>query len=471
MAMGGEPRQSPLAERGYYFTFSRMPTYGLAAWKQIVDCVREDDGNTVILWAAGGFRSKKFPDTWKYNEAHVNVRHDFLRELIDYCHTKNVRVLIGFTPFGYDGVNQMALTRPQWIATGPDGKPTAKFGYGSVGYNLCAARVDTQQFMLEYAREMIRDFYPNADGLLIESSDYAACHCKDCGVRYYEHEYRFVQAISSELWTANKDATILVYPHYFNGAEVPELGITAAKLPFDKRWSIFVTPHSAHPDAKLIGSARAAIWSDDAPARRTPAAIRDAVRRAREARCTGYLPSLEAFTYVPTEPEEGKQYLVGKRQTPFGFGWLKEGQMPYNELPVRVNRIAYRAYTFDADLSDAKFREILGQRLFGASATAEAVNDTLALQAIFAGERTWRQAAPITSPERVQEMTSTGELTDAKRAEYRATLEHLQALAKRYDGKTGALGELHRIAAWAAAQWSGENAALLAPRRERSAKP
>ena len=53
--------------------------------------------------------------------------------------------------------------------------------------------------MLEYAREMAFDFYPEADGLLIESSDYAICHCKDCGERFFEKEFEFVNVISEEM--------------------------------------------------------------------------------------------------------------------------------------------------------------------------------------------------------------------------------------------------------------------------------
>ena len=122
--------------------------------------------------------------------------------------------------------------------------------------------------MREYVREMVHDFYPNADGLLIESSDYAACHCKDCGVKFYDHEFRFVKDISEDVWAKNPDALIVVYPHYFTGAQVPGLGVTAGQQSFDPRWALFFTPHSAHPDAGLIRPARDAIWSDAAPARR-----------------------------------------------------------------------------------------------------------------------------------------------------------------------------------------------------------
>jgi hypothetical protein len=453
----------PFADRGYYLTLTRTPTFGLDAWKQTVDAVRADGGNLVIVWAAGGFRSAKFPDTWGHNADHANVQADFVRDLIDYAHGKRVRVLLGFTPFGYDGVNRMARAHPEWAAAGPDGKPVKPFGIHCWGRNLCPARKDTQAFMLDYAREMYLDFYPTADGLLIESSDYAACHCKDCGAKYYDNEFRFVKAISDAVWAKKKDATIVVYPHYFTGAEVPGLGVRAARQSFDPRWTVFYTPHSAHPDPGLTRTAKGAIWSDDAPARGTPAAIRAGARRARTERCSGYVPSFEAFSYVPAEPEEGQKYLVGKRRVPFGFGWLPEGRAPYAELPARVNRVAFREFARDPDLPDADFRVVLGKELFGSAATPGAVEDALALQGVLAAGRTWSQAAPLTDPDRVRAMAATGQLSAAKRAEYRATLDRVRGIAERYRGTDGPVADLHRVAAWVAGRWAGEAGTLLGP--------
>lgn len=462
-ANGDDSAPSPFAHRGYYFTFSRMPTYGLEEWKQIIDCVHADSGNTVILWIGGGFRSLRFPETWQYNQDHANVQSDFVKELIEYAHTKQVAVLLGFTPFGYDGVNQMSLTRPEWRATGPDGKTTARFGFHSWGYNLCPSREETQKFMREYLRELCLDFYPNADGLMIESSDYAVCHCKDCGTEFYRHEFRFVTEITAAVRENNPDAIVTVYPHYFTGAKVPGLPVTAARLPFDPRWTLFYTPHSAHPEASLTKKARGAIWSDAAVARETPAAIRAGVRRARDEGCTGYVPSFEVFTYIPTEPEEGQRDIVGKRRIPFGFGWLKERQIPYNELPARVNRVAFREYTRDPDLAEADFRISLGKELFGDAATVQAVDDALFLQKLFAADRLWVQPAPAVSPDRVRNMSLAGQLSERQRAEYREALMRVRAIESRTQDAGDAFAELHRVARWVSEQWTGEAERMLAP--------
>ncbi len=83
-----EEAKPDFEQRGYYITFMRMPTFGLEVWKKAVDCFASDEINLLILWMAGGFASKKFPITWKYNEDHENVRTNFAGELIDYAHQK-----------------------------------------------------------------------------------------------------------------------------------------------------------------------------------------------------------------------------------------------------------------------------------------------------------------------------------------------------------------------------------------------
>jgi hypothetical protein len=202
--------ESPFAWRGYYMTFMRMPQFGLEEWKQMINAIEEDRGNMVIIWMGGGFRSRKFPITSEYNAEHRNVRKDFGRELIDYAHAKKIKVLLALTPFGYDGVNQYPIEHHELKAVTKEGKAVGLWGMHSWGYNLCPAQPESQRFMLEYSREMLFDFYPNADGLMIESSDYAICHCPNCGEKFFENEFQFVRKISVELWARKPEAVISV---------------------------------------------------------------------------------------------------------------------------------------------------------------------------------------------------------------------------------------------------------------------
>src|SRR5678815_6197217 len=103
----------PFGTRGYYTTFMRSPTFGLPEWKQMIDCMHEDRANFIVLWTAGAFRSKKFPITWQYNADHKNVQQDFVRELIEYAHEQGIKVVLGFTPFAYDGTDQYPLEHPE----------------------------------------------------------------------------------------------------------------------------------------------------------------------------------------------------------------------------------------------------------------------------------------------------------------------------------------------------------------------
>ncbi|WZO97468.1 hypothetical protein EP7_004502 [Isosphaeraceae bacterium EP7] len=464
----GETRRAdgPFAMRGAYLTFMRMPTYDLADWKRIVDGIRDDGGNTLILWVAGGFRSEVAPITWAYNAEHENVRSDFVRALIDHAHARGIKVLLGFTPFGYDGVNRYALERPELKAIGKDGKAVAPFGIGCWGYNLCPSRPESQRFMLDYAREIVAR-YPNADGLMIESSDYAICHCIDCGERYFEKEFAFVRAISEEVWAKKPGDTVVVYPHYFSGADVPGLGMKAAKLPFDPRWTLMFTPHSAPPEPALIKQSVGSIWWDDSPARHGPREIRENARRARQAGMNGYIPSMEAFTFVATEAEEGQPWLKGRRQVPLGFGWLEPGEPPYDELPMRVNRIAYREFSRDPDLQLERFEEILGREVLGASTTSQASADLLEIQAVFFNERTWCQPSPLTSPDRLRAMKAQGTLTPSSKAVYRKALDRLDVIGRRTGAaESGGGRELHRIVRWVLDRWTPENRRLLDEARE-----
>ena len=75
----------------------------------------------MILWIGGGFKSRLLPITWQYNREHQNIRQAFVRSLIDDAHDRQIRVLLGFTRFSYDGVNQYPLEHPELKAIEKNG--------------------------------------------------------------------------------------------------------------------------------------------------------------------------------------------------------------------------------------------------------------------------------------------------------------------------------------------------------------
>jgi hypothetical protein len=455
--------------RGYYMTFMRMPAWGLAEWKEGLRCIEEDGGNTVILWMGGGFRSKKFPITWQYNAEHKNVREDFGRELIGEAHRRGIQVVLGFTPFGYDGVNQYAIEHPESKAKKADGSPVDAFGIHCWGWSLCPSQVEAQRFMLEYAREMVFDFYPEADGILLESSDYNVCRCKDCGPKYYEKEFEFVRRISDEVWARNAKATIMVYPHYFGGKRInpgSDVEAEGAKLPLDPRWTLFFTPHSAHLDRELVRQAGGSIFWNDAPSLGTPSGIRGGARKAKEFGVTGYLPSFEPFSYVMPREEFGAGG-AGKRVAQLGFDWMPRERMALDELPARVQGLAYREYSRNPELKDEEYRKILARQFLGgidARITAQEIesltDDLLFLQSCINFQRDWSWSSPLVDPEQYERKARDAKWRDTNRAEYQGRLEQLKKIAKVAEGRqgtsNGTILEMAKIAQFIVNRWSGK---------------
>ena len=446
------------AERGYYITFMRGTTFTLETWKDIFDAVHVDGGNLILLWMGGAFPSRKFPITWKYNIEHQNIRSNFAGELIDYAHSLGIRVLLCVTPFGYDGVNQYALEHPELKAISKEGNFTPAFGLGAWGFNLNPYRAESQQFMLEYTCELL-DFYPNADGLMLESSDYAVSHCNDCAKTYYEKEFQFVRKISVELWARKPDALIIVYPHYFSGAEVPGMGIHAAREQFDPRWGLFFTPHSTLLESDLMRQARCVLYWDSSPTFGNTKRIQAAAQRARAIGATGFVPSFEPWTYVLQGPDEGDQFMVDQRLSPFGFGWLETGMSPVHELLMRVDRLAYREFSCNPDLPFQDFRQVLSEELFSGNATPELLDDLLFLEESFFLDRTWVSVSAIASPDYVKGMIDLGRISPAMLSEYRSRRMRLAQIVRRYAiASSTVTQELCKTAQWILAQWQASPA-------------
>lgn len=437
------------AIRGYYTTFMRSPTFGLPEWKQMIDCMKDDGANFLILWTAGAFRSKEFPITWKYNSDHKNVQHDFVRELIDYAHTKQIRIVLGFTPFAYDGVNQYPLEHPELKATQKNGQPARFWGLHAWGYNLCPSQEGAQKFMRKYVREMFFDFYPNADGLLIESSDYAICYCAQCRGKFFDREFEFVRQISDEVWRVNPEAMILVYPRYFSTNAVPEFGVTGAKQKFDPRWSLSFTPHSAHIDDELAKQAKSSLYWNDGLTIGTPAKIRDGARTAREHGLTGYITSCEPFSCVDGPPGSNKP-----RQKPFHFEWLHDGEMPLNELLIRLNRIAYREYTTNPDLSEGMFRNVIGKEIFANRESERNVSDLLFLQDCWFHGADWFTPALFLRPAELKRIAAQQKWPTEKMQSYLTRVERLRDIEKRH-GNSGFTSEreMARVASLIVRKW------------------
>jgi hypothetical protein len=431
----------------YYLTFSRTPTLGLPEWCSAFDDFAADGIESVVLWIGGGFRSRKYPVTWRYNADHRNVQEDFVGALIDYAHSLGIRVLLGFTPFTYDGVNQFAFERPDLKALRSGGSLARMQGIHAWGYGLNPAKADAQHFMLEYARELCFEFYPNADGMLIESSDIDI----SSNERYYALEYEFVRQISEEMWAHNPAAQILVYPHYF-AAE-------AGPLPYDSRWTLNFTPHSAFLDARLIDMAGSTIYGDIGLMTRRPQDIRESVRTVIANGVDSYLASHEFFTYVPTHAESGEPDIVGRPLHPFGIDTLSRYVNPYGDPLVMVNRVALREFRDNPDLPHDEFRKRLGAAVFGDDRHVE---DLLYIHECVYRDRSFFVGGPMSDPTVVRNRLEQGRLALTDLERIAESLDKVPAIVERLVGASHpAAQRLRDHAAGIATAWDADSKQLV----------
>jgi hypothetical protein len=228
---------------------------------------------------------------------------------------------------------------------------------------------------------------------------------------------------------------------------VPGFDVTGSKQKFDPRWSLSFTPHSAHIDDDLVKQARSSLYWNDALTIGTPARISDGARTAKQRGVSGYITSCEPFSCIDGPPGSNKP-----RQKPFHFEWLRDGEMPLNELLIRVNRIAYREYTRNPDLTEAAFRATLGKDIFAGHANERNITDLLHLQDCWFNGADWFSVAPALNPAEVKRRAAWD--PPEKMWEHVARVERLREIANRY--KTSMQPnerEMTRIAALIVRKW------------------
>ncbi len=422
--------QEPFQYRGYYFILSRNPGYGLADYRRILDCMAADRANLLILWIGGGFPSKRFPETWDYNREHRNCVENFAGAAIDYAHQKGIGVLLGLTPFAYDGVNRYGLAHPELGATGADGKPAVTGGIHSMGRGLCPSKAAAREFMLVYCRELFDDFYPNAGGFFLEHSDYGTCQCKECaGGSGLRREWQFVEDLSRHVWEKNPAAIQMIYPQY------ADLGVE-----YDKRYIVFLAPHNMKGADKVRNPK--VLWNGYWD---TGAFFKNLCREAARAGYAGVIPSMENFTY----------------EHPYAFDtrWGPAGSAGWDDILVRVSRLSFREFAARPSQADDEFKNKVKAEFFDASAPSAGVDDLLALHRLLNRWESWTFRGGVASFPK--------EPVDLKKLDLKAryrlaseimpALREIQAIVDRYGKSPSATArEMVKIAAWILKGWEGK---------------
>jgi hypothetical protein len=157
---------------------------------------------------------------------------------------------------------------------------------------------------------------------------------------------------------------------------------------------------------------------------------------------------------VPTTPEAGEPWVVGRRHAPYGFEASGEGKIPYNALPVQVQRFAYRTFSNEPELEYAKFERRVAKQFIGSAQELAAARDLLELQRLWSLDSDWYWASPLLDPEFFRAHAVRLKWPREKLAEYDKNLETLREIAERYsDAPKPSSREMARLAEMVVARW------------------
>ncbi|HLH36112.1 MAG TPA: family 20 glycosylhydrolase [Alloacidobacterium sp.] len=174
-------------------------------WRGFVDWMASHKINNLNVWIFGlpfgiAYDSKRFPEL--VNRYHPNVKHEFMTELIDYAHSRGIRV---FTMINFpDGFTPVIKRYPELAGKNvnlkdiPDGQKWEEYlrlGQGVLDeadtrelINLetkcswvCASEPKTMHFWRSYLEDLF-EHYPKLDGIggQFAEDDYIVCNCDRC---------------------------------------------------------------------------------------------------------------------------------------------------------------------------------------------------------------------------------------------------------------------------------------------------
>jgi hypothetical protein len=428
--------------RGYYTIPSRNQLWGLEEWKQFVDCMIQDNCNFLIWWIEGGFPSRRFPDTWSYNRQHPNMSTDFYRDLIDYAKSNGIQTVLGFSPYAYDGLGSYMTAHPELAGLNDTGEVRRNPGIHDVSMVMCPQKRAAREFMLDYIREMYFDFYPNADGLFVESSDYGHCMCPECQQSYTQREWEFVHAVSSDVWSANPDARVVIYPLYYQKNVAQP----------DPKFTLFFTPHSAHmtPDVMAIDCDKiywTMLFGEPLES------VKTAARLAADNGIQGYVPAMETFGI--SREIGGRNYDL----TPFDVPWAKPGTLPFDDLIVKALRFTVKCYANSPYMTDDEYVAAVADEFMPIDGPGFQIPDHQSahdlIYLVSELQKDWRAfwfRSPLVHPDEFER-----HYPEDKRAAARewidSTLTRFRAIRDRHASSDSTAGEMARIAGWIVDRW------------------
>lgn len=200
-------------------------------YKQFIDFLASYRINNLILMSHNlgsgiAYNSKKFPEL--VNPYKVTVREDFMREMIDYAHSRYIEVF--FQLDFPDHTLAVAKIYPQLAGNNFKGSPfdpsfkkfkemlKGNIKFSSAEGWLCGSKPQTMQFWQDYIEELLTR-YPNIDGIGLQPSEgrnpNTRCNCKDCQrTNYFDINLRFFKALRTIAKSINPRIKIWFFSGY-----------------------------------------------------------------------------------------------------------------------------------------------------------------------------------------------------------------------------------------------------------------
>ena len=127
-----------------------------------------------------------------------------------------------------------------------------------------------------------------------------------------------------------------------------------------------------------------------------------------------------------------------------------------SELPARVQRLAYREFSKNPDLSNEDFQRKVSQEFFGKPDVKDLTDDLLFLQRCINYHRDWAWSSPLVDPQLYDRKARNDKWRTANKDEIGKQLARLRTIAAREPQKDPAVSEMQKIAQFIVKRWEGK---------------
>ncbi len=196
-------------------------------YKGFIDWLAQYKINHIDVWLFEfgfgiSYPSKKFPEC--VNPYHPNVKHEFIGDMIDYAHSRYMKVtmFIDF-PDMFSGIlrkhpdlgaKQFDLSQlpseEDWVLFQKTGENPKKHDFRSKFGTVCASNTKVMTFWEEYLEEIFAR-YPGLDGITGQFAELLEeiCHCDKCRKNFLGLQWKYFKRMAEIVQKDRSDRMII----------------------------------------------------------------------------------------------------------------------------------------------------------------------------------------------------------------------------------------------------------------------